>query len=118
MSIIWAQEPAFDSDGRDDAFRYMRHRYGSTLRLESSKDDAGLDELDFNAELDFSDNRDERDNDAIEYRQYSQYPKYTRKGRRPRAAAWYKAMQEQYPDISPEILQELYREFRAHVFAH
>jgi hypothetical protein len=117
MSVIWAQEPAFDSDGRDDVFRWMRHRYGSTLRLESPKDDAEFDELDFNAELDFSADRDDLDNDVIEYRS-SRYLKRTRKGRRPRAAAWYRAMQKQHPDISPEMLQELYREFRAHIFAH
>ena len=118
MSVIWAQQPAFDSDGRDDVFRYMRHCYGSILRLESPKDDAELDEFDFNAELDFSADRNDLDNNTIEYRRYNRYPKYTRKGRRPRAAAWYKSMREQHPDISPEILQELYREFRAHIFAH
>jgi hypothetical protein len=114
MAVIWAQEPAFDGGGRDDMFCYLRHCFGSTLRLESPRYDVEPDELDFSAELDFTPDRSDLDNGAPEF--LYRYPMYHKKGRRPRAAAWFKAMREEHPDISPELLQELYREFRDHVF--
>jgi hypothetical protein len=103
-------------DTKESVFQLMKCRFGSTLRLTTSKDDdINLDNGQYNAEYRYTSTYvpeyTEEYGDKLLYES-----DYIRLEQKVRARDWYIKTVKERPDLNPQVLHSLYKAFCNHIF--